>query len=217
MKRILMLIYFAFIGLTSGFSQELTASAVLEKSIQYHDPDKKWSTFNHTMEFLSERPNGPDRKSIVTINNNKGYFKLQEKDNDMSITMDNCELIPNEKTCDQVRRTRNYYLYLWGLPMKLKDEGTPLESSVKREKFNEYDCFVLRVPYEQDIWYFYIDQKSYSLRGYMFYKDEPAKKGEVIYLTDEVAIGKMRIPKKRNWYTTPDNKFLGTDILVSSN
>lgn len=202
---------------TSTLAQGLTATAILEKSIQYHDPAGNWSEFHHTLKFVSQRPNGADRNSIVTFDNTKGYFELEEKDNNMAITMDKCEQIPEGKTCDQVKRTRNYYLYLWGLPMKLKDEGTPLDSQVREEKFKTYDCYVLRVPYEDDIWYFYIDRSNYALRGYMFYKDEPAKKGEVIYLEEESSIGKMKLPQKRSWYTTPDQKFLGTDILLSSN
>jgi len=101
--------------------------------------------------------------------------------------------------------------------MKLKDKGTLIDSKVIEEEFVGVDCYVLRVPYDEDIWFFYIDKATYAMRGYMFYKDETAKIGEVIYLTEEVKVGDMRIPKKRKWITTPDNKFLGTDILSSSN
>lgn len=198
-------------------AQDNTAEAILEKSIQYHDPKGQWSTFNHEMKFVSERPNWPDRSSVVHINNNKGFFELQEEGNNMTIIMDSCISIPSGKTCDNVKRTRNYYIYLWSLPMKLRDQGTVLDTKVTEEKFEGIDCFVLRVPYADDIWYFYIDKLNYAMRGYMFYKDEPAKKGEVIYLTEEVKIGDMRIPKKRKWVMTPDEKFLGTDILIFSN
>lgn len=193
------------------------AEEILGKSIQYHDPKGQWSTFNHEMKFVSERPNGADRNSVVRINNNKGLFELIEGESYMAITMDSCSSIPSGKTSDDVKRTRNYYVYLWGLPMKLKDQGTVLDKKVAMEKFEGIDCFVLRVPYPNDIWYFYIDKSNYAMRGYMFYKDEPTKKGEVIYLDEEVKIGDMKIPKKRKWVTTPDGKFLGTDILISSN
>ncbi len=197
--------------------QQPEAQQVLKKSIQYHDPKGTWRSFSHQLEFLSERPSGPDRKSSVTIDNSRGFFQLEEDGNSMAITMDKCEQIPEGKDCDQVKRTRNYYLYLWGLPMKLTDEGTPLDSKVMEEEFDGTSCYVLRVPYEQDIWYFYLDKSNYALIGYKFYKDEPAKKGEVIFLDEEVRVGDMRIPRKRRWYTTADNKFLGTDILISSN
>lgn len=215
-NKFLILVLLPLTSQLNAIGQEIKAQQVLEKSIQYHDPKGIWSSFNHQLEFLSERPNGADRKSLVTIDNTKGFFKLEEDGNNMAIAMDACEQIPEGKNCDQVKRTRNYYLYLWGLPMKLKDVGTPLESMVREEEFNGIFCYVLRVPYDQDIWYFYFDKSNYALIGYMFYKDEPAKKGEVIFLDEEARIGELRIPKKRRWYNTADNKFLGTDILISS-
>lgn len=202
---------------TTCLAQSQTADEILDKSIQYHDPKNQWSSFDHSMNFVSERPNGPDRKSTVYINNTKGQFKLSEENNNMEILMESCVTIPSGKTCDQVKRTRNYYLYLWGLPMKLKDQGTNLDPKVIEETFEGRDCYVLRVPYEKDVWFFYIDKSSYEMTAYMFYQDEAAKKGELIYLDDEVKIDNMRIPKKRKWLTTPDHKLLGTDVLTSFN
>ena len=202
---------------TTSIAQLQTAEEILNKSIQYHDPKNQWNTFNHSMDFVSERPNGPDRKSTVLINNTKGQFKLMEENNDMEIVMESCVTIPPGKTCDQVKRTRNYYLYLWGLPMKLKDQGTNLDPKVTEEVFEGKDCYVLRVPYEKDVWFFYIDKSSYEMTAYMFYQDEATKKGELIYLDDEEKIDNMRIPKKRKWLTTPDQKVLGTDVLTSFN
>lgn len=197
-----------------ALAQKMNATAILERSIQYHDPKGQWSSFNHEMEFVSERPNGPDRVSKVVIDNNRGYFHLEENGNNMTVTLDDCADIPEGKTCEDVKRTRNYYVYLWGLPMKLKDEGTVIDPAVKEEEFEGSDCYVIRVPYDEDIWFFYIDKNTYAMKGYMFYKDEPTKKGEVIYLEGEERIGDLRIPKTRKWVTTPDGRFLGTDILM---
>ncbi len=217
MLKIALTIQLAFFFAWITHAQNPSAEQILNKSIRYHDPKNQWGSFNHQMVFVSERPNGPDRKSTVEIDNNRGSFSLVEENNNMAILMDSCTLIPAGKTCDNVKRTRNYYVYLWGLPMKLKDKGTVLDPRVGEEKFEGVACYVLRVPYDEDIWYFYIDKSNYAMRGYMFYKDEPARKGEVIYLDEEVLIGDMRIPKKRKWLTTPDLKFLGTDILTSAN
>lgn len=214
-KGILTLLLGIFINVAC-YAQNLSAMQVLDKSIQYHDPKNQWSTFNHQMDFVSERPDGPDRKTTVLINNNFGYFSQTEDGNKMEIIMDSCSQIPTGKTCDNVKQTRNYYIYLWGLPMKLKDQGTLIDKKLVEEKFEGTDCYVLRVPYDDDIWFFYIDKSTFAMRGYMFYKDEPTKKGEVIYLNEESIIGNMRIPKKRKWVTTPDGKFLGTDILTAS-
>lgn len=196
--------------------QPMTAEQILKQSLKYHDPKGEWKNFNHQLNFVSERPGGEDRKSTVVINNNKGLFELTETDNNMGIVMDSCFRIPEGKTCDQVKRTRNYYVYLWGLPMKLKDAGTVIDPNVKEEKMEGVDCYILRVPYEEDIWFFFIDKSTFAMKAYMFLKDEPLRKGELIYLDDEVRIGDMRIPKRRKWVTMPEQKFLGTDILTSS-
>lgn len=213
-KFYLFLLLFS-LGWTAA-AQPLTAEQILNKSLKYHDPKGEWRSFNHQLSFVSERPSGADRKSTVIINNNKGLFELKEDNNNMGIVMDSCFLIPSGKTCDQVKRTRNYYLYLWGLPMKLKDEGTILDPKVKEEQFEDFDCYLIRVPYEEDIWFFYIDKSTFAMKAYMFLKDELLRKGELIYLDEEEKIGNMRIPKKRKWVTMPDQKVLGTDILTSS-
>jgi len=48
---------------------------------------------------------------------------------------------------------------------------------------------------------------------YRFYKDEAAGKGELITLEDEIIFNGLKIPQKRSWYTLPEMKYLGTDIL----
>lgn len=211
-------IIFLFLSLcgTSAFAQSLTAEQILNKSLKYHDPNGEWKTFNHQMSFVSERPSGSDRNSTVNINNNNGLFELTEENNNMRIVMDSCFLIPAGKSCDQVKRTRNYYVYLWGLPMKLKDVGTVLDPKVKEENFEGVECYILRVPYEEDIWFFFIDKSTFAMKAYMFLKDEPLRKGELIYLDEEVRISNMRIPKRRKWVTMPEQKVLGTDILTST-
>ena len=98
--------------------------------------------------------------------------------------------------------------------MKLMDTGTELDTEVKEEEFSGFSCYVLKVPYQKDVWYFFIDKTTYALRGYSFYFDEPAKQGEVIYLEDEMVISQMRIPKIRKWYKTDERKLLGTDVLL---
>ena len=78
-------------------------------------------------------------------------------------------------------------------------------------------CHVLRVNYQKDTWYFYIDKKTFQMRTYLFYQDADETKGEFILLKEEFKVSGMNIPKERSWYTLPDSTFLGTDVLISSN
>lgn len=108
---------------------------------------------------------------------------------------------------------RNYYLYLWGLPMKLYDQSTPDITTVADEKLGDVNCKVLRIAYEKDTWYFYFDDDSGRMLQYKFYQDTEETKGELITLEDEINVNGIRIPQKRSWYTLPEMKYLGTDIL----
>jgi hypothetical protein len=112
---------------------------------------------------------------------------------------------------------RNYYSYLWGLPMKLQDPGTQL-GRVTATKFEGRPVYDLRVTYDAgvggDVWYFYFDQETYALVAYRFYHDEAKNDGEVIHLEGEVSALGMRLPRARTWYTHQDGRLLGTDTLV---
>jgi hypothetical protein len=114
---------------------------------------------------------------------------------------------------------KNYYQYLWLLPMKLNDEGTNLNPLVKTVDFFGRVSLEIMVTYDpgvgNDVWYFYFNPESYSLQGYRFYHDEETNDGEYIILEKEVTFEHVRLPKERKWYTHKEDKFLGADILES--
>ena len=39
-------------------------------------------------------------------------------------------------------------------------------------------------------------------------------KAELITLEDEIEVNGIKIPQKRSWYTLPEMKYLGTDVLI---
>ncbi|MGI9626820.1 MAG: DUF6503 family protein, partial [Longimicrobiales bacterium] len=120
--------------------------------------------------------------------------------------------------CPGVERMRNYYLYLWGLPMKLTDPGTQIASEIEQATFDERAALSAKVTYDaevgSDIWYFYFDPATYQMIGYKFYHDEAAGDGEYILLRDEYDLLGMKIPAVRRWFTNRDSTFLGADHLV---
>jgi len=81
---------------------------------------------------------------------------------------------------------RNYYTYLYGLPMKLKDLGRIISPRVLEKKINGSSYWVLKVNYKPDLgsdtWYFYFDKNSYALKRYQFFHDESKNDGEHIVL-----------------------------------
>ena len=215
------------------FSQELTGKELLEKSIQYHDPNNAWQTFNGTLFVTMKTPKGPDRKSEIKINLPQEYFYVKaargENTTEYTITKDACKITFNGEgnlseeikkehklSCDRAKLYRNYYTYLYGLPMKLKDNGTIIDDKVERKKFKGKEYLVLKATYDKtvgkDTWYFYFNPKTYAMEVYQFFKDKPTS-GEYILLTEEETINGIKFPKNRAWYYNKDNGYLGTDHL----
>ncbi|NKB88306.1 MAG: hypothetical protein GKS06_08810 [Acidobacteria bacterium] len=120
-------------------------------------------------------------------------------------------------SCDRMLRWRDYYTYLYGLPMKLRDEGTIVDPLAVRTEFEGEEVWQVRVTYDPEVgtdtWYFYFSPEDYSLTGYRFYHDESANDGEYIIL-DRIQDGDMRIPKVRSWFRNNDDELLGTDKLM---
>jgi len=112
---------------------------------------------------------------------------------------------------------KNYYTYLYGLPMKLKDPGTILDSKIQTKTFKGKKYLVLKATYKaevgDDIWYFYFDPETYAMEVYQFFHDESINDGEYILLKDQEEINGIKMPKTRAWYYNKDDKYLGTDVL----
>ena len=113
----------------------------------------------------------------------------------------------------------NYYVYLWGLPMKLLDEGTSLDPDAPSMDYQDKLVQAVRVTYDpevgSDVWYFYLDNETHALVGYRFFHDEAKGDGEYITLDGMVEAAGLRLPKARSWYTNAEDRYLGTDTLIS--
>ncbi len=215
-------------------SQSLSVEEILRRSIEYHDPQSKLLKRNVTLHLIETRPNGSDRKSEVSFHLKKEKFRMnQQIDNhiiksmfdngEVSFEVDGLNKFSKEieqkyrLNGDRIKMMKNYYQYLWLMPLKLNDEGTNLNPQVKTVDFFGKESLEIRVTYDpnvgSDVWYFYFNPESYALQGYRFYHDEEKNDGEYIHLEDEVIHENVRLPKERKWYMHENDKFLGTDIL----
>ncbi|NNE33569.1 MAG: hypothetical protein HKN40_14525 [Winogradskyella sp.] len=227
-------------GLTlTCFGQNLTAAQLLDNAINYHDPNNLWSAFNDEFTVVMTTPNSPKRTSIVNIDLNSGYFSVAATRDSTTTTYtidkEKCSMYYNGKlldsikakeknmSCDRATLYKNYYTYLYGLPMKLKDPGTNLDEKVVNKTFMGKDYLTLRVTYDEgvgsDVWYFYFNPNTYAMDVYQFFKtDENGKEkpdtGEYILLSGETQINGIKVPKVRAWYYNKDDKYLGTDTLI---
>lgn len=226
---------FLFLLLVLSISgQTLTGSQLLDKAIAYHDPERRWPSFNDALQITMSTPNKPDRISNITINLPEEIFKINSQRKDIlisqTITKDFCQYLLNGSSeiskedkekhklnCDRTKLWRNYYTYLYGLPMKLKDPGTIIDPLTTRQEFKGKEYLVLKATYDsevgKDTWYFYFDPETYAMEVYQFFKVEANNDGEYILLTGEETIGGIKMPKSRAWYYNKDDGYLGTDVL----
>lgn len=219
------------------FSQNLKGEELINKSIEYHDPNNNWAMFAGDLNITMETPSREPRVSTISLNLPKQYFKNEYgKDGNtiiQQVNKETCTVLLNKKkeftaeeektyrlSCDQAKRTRDYYTYLYGLPMKLKDPGTLINPIVEKRSFKGKDYWVAQVKYEKEVgkdtWYFYFDPSTFALEVYQFYHDESKNDGEYILLTEEYEVNGIKMPKNRAWFYNKGDTYLGTDFLYKN-
>lgn len=221
-------------------AQELNGNQLLKKAIKYHDPYGNWEQFNGSFEVTMNTPDQPERVSEITIDLPNEYFSVSAiRDSiNTSYYVSNGKgsavksdlrkpeevIITDEKDVERAIFMKNYYTYLYGLPMKLKDEGTIITDKVDRKIFKGKEYLVLRVTYEEsvgsDVWFFYFNPISYELKVYQFYKTDASGKmkmdtGEYILLSEIKKVKGINMPKVRKWYYNKNDQFLGADVITN--
>jgi len=229
---------FFLLTMLSSCEKMPTSINVLDNSITYHDPEGRWPRFNSQFQLVMTTPDKPSRTSDITINlpNNSFNISYLMEGNTLrySLNQGECHVYLNDQTtipdslahkyalnCDRAKLWRDYYTYLYGLPMKLKDPGTHLDPIVEKVSFHGKTCWRIKVTYDEnigkDVWFFYLNLNTFALEAYQFYKGDPLLEGkdtgEYILLSDEVLVDGIRMPKNRKWYYNKDNTYLGQDVL----
>ena len=185
-----------------SFSQTLSGDQLLEKSIQFHDPNGNWSTFKGAFLVTMKTPKSSPRKSFIEMDLPQEHFLVKAiKDGVITqYTVDKgiCRIAVNGNTtpseallkkhklsCERANLYKNYYTYLYGLPMKLKDEGTIIHQKTTIKTFKGKEYLVLKVSYTKEVgndtWYFYFDPKTYAMEAYQFFKEQK-ERGEYIFV-----------------------------------
>lgn len=214
----------------------VTGMDYLDKSIEFHDPNGSWQDAEMKLTFMEIDAARADLERTVGFSLPKGnfeyYMKDEEKEIQFYLSKDSCRVLLNGSEefsdydkenyrldCDRVNLMKDYYTYLYGLPMKLKDPGTIVHEDVIEEEFNGKSYNSIRVTYEEevgaDVWYFYLDKETYELKGYRFQHNLGEHDGEFITLAGLVEFKGMKIPKTRSWYVNRSGDYLATDELIS--
>ena len=233
MRHLLFKLFFLS-GILMASGQYLSPRQILDNSISYHDPNGVWGSFEGSFNVRMDTPERPPRLSEITLNQNEARFRLHvrqgEDEKTYELNGQQCTLHLNGRedfseadakthrlTCESAKMYRDYYSYLYGLPMKLRDPGTRISPDAEKRTFQGKEYWVLEVNYDpevgKDLWYFYFDPESFAMEAYQFYHDKAKNDGEYIMLEGEFLLNEMRLPKTRRWYTNREGKHLGTDIL----
>ncbi len=233
-KYCFVLVVVGLLWIESGYSQSTSAEKVLEKAIAFHDPNGNWKQLEATFKVVMETPDRPKRTSTIHVDFPKQLFTLTveqgENTSFFNITPNSCVITLNDSenfseedkekmrlTCERGNFMKDYYTYLYGLPMKLNDPGTHLDPNIQTKTFKGKEYVVLKATYDakvgKDTWYFYFDPVTYAMEVYQFYHDELKNDGEYILLDGLEYIGGIKMPKTRAWYTNKEDKYLGTDTL----
>lgn len=230
---------FVFLLFSVGISfntvaQELTAAELLDKSIAYHDPSGAWKQFKGLFTMVMQDPDGHERISEIRLDFSRQYYKGTHYQNGDTIektwnkgecmflfngskNFDEITKKRNRLSCESVLWDRDYYTYLLGLPMKLKDPGTLIDPLVQIKNFMGKKALVLKVNYTEEVgkdtWYFYFNPETFALQAYQFFHEEAKNDGEYILLSDEGIVNGIKMAKNRAWYFNKNGELLGTDIL----
>jgi hypothetical protein len=214
------------------------ASELLACSIAYHDPKDRWNRGAFKITDVSTRPDGTvGRRTVLRIDNARGRFEIETHvesrvvtaaitgDKVKDIRLDGKVEYSEEEakrfqlSSDQLLTKRNFFLYLLGLPMKLRDPGAHLDPVGKDVTFHGVPSHELRVTYDvgvgSDTWYFYLDAKNCALVGHRFYHDEAKQDGEYAVLSGEISGQGLRLPRIRKWYRNQDDQWFITHTVES--
>lgn len=215
-------------------SQQISGKELLQRSISYHDPYNNWNTFRSSFMVTMETPDKGNRVSEITIDLPAEAFYLKTTRDTTSTAYllkgQRCTTSVKDSTdmkrtpCETATLYKNYYTFLYGLPMKLKDPGTIVHDKVELKNFKGTEYLRLKVTYDQavgsDIWFFYFNPITYALEMYQFFKDDPdgagKSTGEYILLSGTETIDSIKMPKHRAWYYNKNDEYLGTDHLMKN-
>lgn len=212
---------------------DLTGEQLLDAMIAFHDPSGAWPSARVALELDESRPDGTVRRTNVFIDHAAGstLIETQRDGREVSMSVAGSEIAatvdgraPDAEEIEtlrlseeQVTRMRNYYVYLYGLPMKLRDPGTLVDPAVETVDVDGREALVLRVTYDPEVggdtWLFYADPETFEMFRYQFFHDEGLGDGEYIVLEGLTEVGGMKLPTERTWFTNQGDELLGTDTI----
>ncbi|MCB0579524.1 MAG: hypothetical protein KDD10_09490 [Phaeodactylibacter sp.] len=212
----------------------LSAGEVLQRSIQFHDPQDKWP--GAALRFVIDEPRieNPERLSEVFLNNTENTFSINRRYGNTLVTRgiirDSCYSLVDSVLvnpadtatirlhrldCERTQGYRAFYKLLNGMPMSLYVPEVQLLPEVVEDSIRGQKALRIAARFTNPVigeeWFIYFAPGNYQLLGYG-YAAEGA--GEILRLDGLVEIAGMKLPRMRHWYNRIDDSYLGSDIYV---
>jgi hypothetical protein len=199
-------------------------------------PKGNWPDLKTRLYLSSTDTAGQEHPFEIELDNSTGYFAhISRKEGkevvkgfaggkEFYLLDGNQEMTEEERekyglTPEALNWVHSFYSFLYGLPMKLTDEGANITDAEHMEELQGELFHVLKVNYDpsvgSDNWVFYLHPETYAMKAYRFNHGDP-ESGEYILLEQEENVGGIRMPKIRKWYWNKNNEYIGTDTLIKS-
>ncbi|MEM6893358.1 MAG: DUF6503 family protein [Bacteroidota bacterium] len=219
---------------TLCLGQEMSNMELVKKSIAYHDPNNEWHVFQG--DFMIETNKG---KILLKLNNAKGIAiwteKLKSGDsltggylekNSCLVQLNGEEITAKGELegflldCKNIIDRTQYWIYMYGIPMKLMDNTVNFVGSPKLVKFLGETMWMIKVNYNleqtQEYWQFYFSPENYALKATRFFHPALGKDSEYILYKAERSIGGLKLPTQHSWYMFDKKEFIGSENLVET-
>ncbi len=217
-----------------SFEPPETAQELVAKSIEWHDPQGAWASFAYTLNLLETRLGGMERQVSVTLDLPGDRFVHHMRDNEIHVrqrlekgacafeiggarTLSPELAKRHDAYCEELKRLRDYYAFLFGQPMKLRDKGVIIGEGVEEVKLKNRRAWRIKVAYAPEVgaetWYFYFSLFAHRLIGLQFFR-ETEDDGETIIFDRVIEVGDMRLPSGLHWYASGAQERLGVDRVT---
>jgi hypothetical protein len=210
-----------------------TAEEILEKSIQFHDPDGKWKSFSGALKLIFTNPTGYTAGTeIIEIDVTSDFYKCTRiqggiqyvkgiKDGKSFISF-NGDSHPTANQIeefglnnDQIEQMKDWHFFHFGKMMFLKEIGAELLGEVTKKEFNGRECYqiTLNVPEEmvkiqslkgKNI--FHLDASNFELAGFQ------NSVGTAFY-NGSLEINGIKTAIVGRYFSPDNNDFFGVDLF----
>ena len=197
----------------------LTAQKIVNNAIKFHDPNSSWSSLHANFHFQScfkHNPFSPENLEVeINVPENKFKYSNIERDFAAVYRKDTCETISSVGNCNNYSWTKNFYTYVWRLPMKLQDPGTAIDSVFSIEKLSNDNCYKIAVNYPNENFNFYFKCSNFELHAFSFLKNDSSGHGEFVEMKGTFSFKEIKSPQKRTWKDIHTRDTLGTNTVTN--